>query len=265
MIRSTLITAFIFLLFISSPHSSFAWGMQGHRIVGQIADSYLTSKARAEIKKILGNESIAMVSNWPDFIKSDTNYRYLNVWHYADFAKGLNYQQLNDELKKDTTADAYTRLNFLIKQLKRKNLPLDTKRMYLKLLIHIAGDVHQPMHVSPEGTSGGNDIKVTWFNNPTNLHSVWDEALINYQQLSYTEYANWINHTTTKQRLEWQHDPMSRWFYESYTLSSKLHDQIKEPNPRLSYLYNYQHVAELNQQLLKGGVRLAGLLNQIFG
>jgi hypothetical protein len=265
MIRSSLASIFIFLLFISTPQRSLAWGMQGHRIVGQIADSYINAKARAEIRKILGDETIAMASNWPDFIKSDTSFRYLNAWHYADFPKGLNYQQLKDFLKKDNEVDAYTKLNFLISELKKKNLPADTKKMYLKLLIHIAGDVHQPLHVSPIGTQGGNDVKLVWFNQPTNLHSVWDEALINYQQLSYTEYTNWINHPTAKQRHEWQNDPMSKWFYESYTLSTELHDQIKEPNQKLSYVYNFQHIAQVNQQLLKAGVRLAGLLNDIFG
>ena len=60
----------IFLL----PVFSFGWGVLGHRIVGQIAGSYLTPKARIEVQKILGNESIAMVSNWADFIKSDSEY-----------------------------------------------------------------------------------------------------------------------------------------------------------------------------------------------
>jgi nuclease S1 len=60
--------ASIFLL----PVFSFGWGVLGHRIVGQIAESYLTPKARIEVQKILGNESIAMVSNWADFIKSDS-------------------------------------------------------------------------------------------------------------------------------------------------------------------------------------------------
>ena len=63
------------------------WGQLGHRIVGEIADSYLTAKTKAEIKKILGNESIAMSSNWADFIKSDSTFKYLDTWHYINFEK----------------------------------------------------------------------------------------------------------------------------------------------------------------------------------
>jgi hypothetical protein len=252
-------------LFFYLPLSSMAWGLLGHRIIGEIADSYLTVNARAGIKKILGDESIAMASNWADFIKSDTNFKYLNTWHYIDFKKGLSYEQMKDSLQIDTAADAYTKLNFLIKELKKKNLALDKQRMYLRLLIHIAGDIHQPLHVSPEGTSGGNDIKLTWFNTPSNLHRVWDENLIESQELSYTEYAKSINHTTATQRKTWQKQPLSQWLYESYTISQHLHDEITEANPKLGYRYNFDHLETLNEQLLKGGVRLAGLLNSIFG
>jgi hypothetical protein len=242
-----------------------AWGMLGHRIVGEIADSYLTPKARAEIKKILGNETIAMASNWADFIKSDTNYRYLSPWHYINFEKGLTYQQMLDYLKKDTVADAYTKLNFLAGELKKKNLPQDKKLMYLRLLIHIAEDLSQPLHVSPVGTTGGNDIKLSWFNTPSNLHRVWDEHLIEYQQLSYTEYARAINFTTAAQRNAWMKQPITQWLFDSYTIAQQLQNELTTQNPKLGYEYNFKYVATLNEQLLKGGVRLAALLNEVFG
>jgi hypothetical protein len=257
----------VFILFVCFylPVQSFAWGNLGHRIVGQIADSYLTAKTRLAVQKILGTESVAMASTWADFIKSDTSMKYLSAWHYADFPKGLGFSEFNDELRKDTTVDAYTRIKFLVAELKKKNLSLDKKRMYLRLLIHIVGDVHQPLHVSPEGTEGGNNIKLTWMGQNTNLHTLWDSHLIEFQQLSYTEYAAAINHTTTAERRTLQKQPINQWLFDSYVISSRLHDEIKEANPRLSYLYNFQHIQILNDQLLKGGVHLAGLLNSIFG
>src|SRR5689334_11609618 len=151
---------FIIALFFYLPLQSMAWGILGHRIVGEIADKYITAKTRLEIQKILGNESIAMSSNWADFIKSDSTYRYLNNWHYINFEKNLSYDQMKEWLKTDTSVNAYTRINFLVKELKKKNLPKDKKQMYLRLLIHLVGDIHQPLHVSPVGTTGGNDIKL---------------------------------------------------------------------------------------------------------
>lgn len=266
MFRRILKISLVILLF-SFPVKAMCWGQLGHRIVAEIADSYLTEKTKAAIKKILGNESIAMASNWGDFIKSDSTYNYLETWHYINFEKNLSYNQLKEVLKKDTgkVHDAYTAITFLTKELKKKSITLEKKRMYLKLLIHFVGDVHQPLHVSPVGTSGGNDVKVQWFGQSSNLHRIWDSELIEQQQLSYTEYAAYLNHTTAAQRKKWQQEPISKWLYDSYVLAQNLHNEITGTNPRLGYPYNYDHIKTLEQQMLKGGVHLAGLLNEIFG
>ena len=255
----------LILLFFCLPVYSFAWwGVLGHRIVGQIADSYLTAKARAEIKKILGDESIAMSANWADFIYSDSTYNDLKPWHYINLDSGLTTAYLRNYLKHDSTADVYTKLNFLIKELKNKNLRADKRKMYLKLLIHFVGDAHQPMHTARRNDYGGNRIKVTWFNNPTNLHAVWDESLVNFQQLSYTEYATAINHTTLQQRKQLQAQPISEWIIESYQIAQIIYAGVTEPSPKFSYDYNFKYVKTVNERLLKGGVRLAGILNSIF-
>lgn len=255
----------VVVLFLYLPAQSLAWGVLGHRIVGEIASTYLTRKANKAIKQILGNETIAIASNWADFIKSDTSYKYLNEWHYIDVEKGLMAKEMQQILQKDTSKDAYTSLNFLIKQLKNKTIPLTRKQMYLRLLIHIVGDIHQPFHVSATGDRGGNDIKVRWFAQTSNMHKVWDEQMIEGQELSYTEYARAINFSTLKQRNEWQKYPLSNWFYESYKMSESLHEEMKQPDQNLSYQYTFNHIKTLNEQLLKGGVRLAKLLNDIFG
>lgn len=254
----------VLILFFYLPLSSIAWGVTGHRIVGEIADKYLTTKARKEIKLILGNETLAMASTWADFIKSDTFATYLNTWHYIDFDSSISYSQMKTYLKQDTAADAYTRLNFLINQLKNKKLAHEKKVMYLRLLIHIAGDVHQPFHVSQKGDKGGNDLKISWFGAFSNIHRVWDEQLINFQQLSYTEYTNAINFTSLQQRALWQKDTISQWLFESYTISQGLREALQQPELKLGYDYNFKNIKILNEQLLKGGVRLAGLLNTIF-
>lgn len=245
------------------PVQTMAWGTNGHRISGQIADSYLTPKARAAIKAILGNESIAMTSNWADFIKSDPQYKYLSSWHYIDFDKEYSYPEMQAFLKQDTAVDAYTKMNFLIGELKKKNLPKANKLLALRMLIHIVEDVHQPMHTAHTDDKGGNDIKLTWFNNQTNLHSIWDSQLIDFQQLSFTEYVTWINHPTVAQRAEWQKAPISQWLYESSQIATKIYAGVKDGDKINVYKYNFDNIETLNNQLVKGGVRLAGLLNQL--
>jgi hypothetical protein len=252
------------LVIIYVPIQSMAWGTEGHRIAGQIAESYLTPKARKAIHELLGFESIALASNWADFIKSDPSFSYLSSWHYIDFDKPYSYPEMQTYLSKDTSVDAYTKMNFLIGELKKKDISKENQLLYLKMLIHIVEDVHQPMHTAHTDDKGGNDFKVNWFNTPTNLHSVWDSQLIDFQQLSYTEYTEAINHTTTEQRDEWQKAPISQWLFESNQIAEKLYTEIK-PGDVLNYKYNFTHIAIVNQQLVKAGVRLAGILNQIFG
>jgi hypothetical protein len=205
-----------------------------------------------------------MASNWADFIKSDSTYRYLNNWHYINLDSGLSKQDILSLLKSDTSSNVYTRINFLVNELKKGTLSPATKRMYLRLLIHFVGDVHQPLHVGRREDEGGNRVKVSWFGTPTNLHAVWDEYLINFQQLSYTEYTAAINYTTLQQRQAWQKQPLSEWIFESYTIAQTLYAGITQPDQRLRYDYNFRHIATVNDRLLKGGVRLAGLLNSIF-
>lgn len=254
----------VFLAFFYLPVTSFGWGMTGHRIVGQIADSYLSKKARKEIYKILGNESIAITSTWPDFIKADTNYNHLNPWHYINFKAGLSEPEFKTLLANDTSINAYTKINWLAKQLKNKTITIENKLMYLRLLIHIVGDIHQPLHAGRPEDRGGNTIRLSWFNNPYNLHQIWDDRLIDLQQLSYTEYTIAINHTTSEQKEQWQAEPVSEWLWQSYQLAEKIYADVK-PDDKLGYLYNFKNIGIVNQQLLKGGVHLAGLLNNIFG
>jgi hypothetical protein len=254
----------VIIAVIYAPLQTMAWGTEGHRICGQIAESYLTPQARLAIKKILGHESIAMTSNWADFIKSDPSYSYLSSWHYIDFDKPYSYPEMQEYLSHDKNVDAYTKLNFVIEKLKDKNTGKKEQLLYLRMLIHIIEDIHQPMHTAHADDKGGNDFLVNWFKNPTNLHSVWDSQLIDFQQLSYTEYATAINFTTWAQRNEWQKAPIAQWLFESNQIAEKLYTEIK-PGDTLNYKYNFTHLDILNQQLLKAGVRLAGVLNQIFG
>ncbi len=257
------ITVFVFLL--AMPFSSNAWGLLGHRIVGEIAYGYLTPKAKKAIQDILGNESLAMASNWADFIKSDPAYRHLSNWHYINFKSGLTEKEVRGYLQSDTATDAYTKLNFLSKELQNTKLASDKKLLYLRLLIHIAGDLQQPMHVARSDDQGGNAVKIDWFGKSTNLHSMWDEQLLDFQQLSYTEYAKHVNHPTAAQRAEWQKQSIADWIVDSYTITEEIYKEIgSAATTRLSYRYNFDHLKTLDQQLLKGGVRLAALLNNIF-
>ena len=254
---------FLAIMLLYVPFQSMAWGMLGHRIVGQVAENYLSKKASREVKNILGNESMAMASNWADFIKSDPTYNYLNNWHYINLPAGLNIEELEYALKRDTVTDAFTRILFLSSELKNKSLAQDKKAMYLKVLIHLVGDIHQPMHTGRFEDLGGNKIQLTWFGQNTNLHRVWDSDLIESQNLSYTEYTHSINFIDKYQLHSLQLEGPAQWVTDSYKISENLYSKVKSGD-KLSYKYIFDNLETANQQLLKGGIHLAGLLNSIF-
>jgi len=245
------------------PVQAMAWGLLGHRVVGQVAESYINKRTSRAIKLILGNENLAMASNWADFVKSEPSYNYLNNWHYINLPAGLNEEQLDFALKRDTVTDVYTKILFLSSELKNKNLEQEKKVVYLRLLIHFVGDIHQPMHTGHFEDLGGNRIQLTWFGQNTNLHRVWDSDLIESQELSYTEYSRSINFIDKNQLHSLQSQDASQWVKDSYRISTQLYANVKNGD-KLSYRYIYDNIEIANQQLLKGGIHLAALLNSIF-
>lgn len=253
------------LLFCYLPFQGMAWGLLGHRIVGEIADRHLTAKARKAIAGILGNESPAITSNWADFIKSDSNYNYLSNWHYINLKAGMSQQEVFNYLEKDTATNAYTRINFMANALKNNNLGETDRLLYLRMLIHLVGDIHQPMHVGRPDDLGGNRIRVLWFNESYNLHQIWDDVLLSFQKLSYTEYATALNYCSKDQKKSLQREPLSRWFYDSYQVAEKIYGDVQGKEDKIGYAYNFKYKIIMEQQLLKAGIHLAGMLNDIFG
>ncbi|WP_316792816.1 S1/P1 nuclease [Pedobacter frigoris] len=245
------------------PLNASAWGMLGHRIVGQIAESHLSAKARKGVKGILGNESLAMASNWGDFIKSDPAYNYLYNWHFVNLPGGLDQQGVFSFLDSDKEANVYNKTIEMISVLKNKQSTTDQKILAMRLLVHLVGDLNQPMHTARKEDLGGNKVFVTWFGEKSNLHRVWDESLIEYQQLSYTEYVAAINFPSPQQLSTWKNNSLKDFVYGSYQACNRIYANTK-PEDKLSYKYNFDFVNLLNEQLLKGGVCLANILNDIY-
>ena len=258
MVKVVAIAAFTYL-----PLQANAWGMLGHRIVGQIAESYLSNKARKGVAAVLGNESIAMAANWGDFIKSDPAYNYLYNWHFVNLPAGLDQQGVFDFLEKDTAANVYNKTLEMARILKSKSSSSDEKKLAMRMLIHMVGDLNQPMHTARKEDLGGNKVYVTWFGEKSNLHRVWDDGLIEYQRLSYTEYAKVINYPSKGQLELWKGNALRDFVYGSYQACNRIYAYSK-PEDKLSYRYNFDFADLLNEQLLKGGICLANVLNEIY-
>lgn len=240
-----------------------AWGTTGHRVVAEIAEKNLSRKAKREIKKIIGNQKLAYWANWPDFIKSDTSWKFADSWHYVNIPGNLSYDAFLTELDHSSEDNLYKRTLILIEELNKKELPLEKKQQYLYFLIHIIGDVHQPLHVGRAEDLGGNKVTVEWFGSKTNLHTVWDSKLVDFEKYSYTEYADVLNRLSKKEIKEVQDGSLENWIYDSYTVSNKIYSEVTK-DENLKYRYQYLNKERVEQQLQKGGLRLSKVLNEIF-
>ncbi|TPG66376.1 S1/P1 nuclease [Hymenobacter nivis] len=260
MFRKYLAVACLSLL----PFSLRAWGVVGHRAIGRIAENHLTDKAKREVVALLGPETLPLVSTYPDEIRSDPAYKYTAPWHYLDTTHNLPYAQYVATIDTIKEPNAYLALQQMIAQLKDPSKSKADRVFALKFIVHLVGDVHQPMHAGHSEDQGGNKVAVKFLGRDQNLHSLWDSGLIDYEGLSYPELAQAHDHASKAQIQQWQRDPMATWLFESYQLSEPLYAEAAQ-NSTFDYRYFPVHAVQLDQRLLQAGIRLAGVLNQIFG
>jgi hypothetical protein len=245
----------LFFSFVFFPFHAFSWGVIGHRVVGELANRHLTKKASKEIKNLLGNESLAMSSTWPDFIRSDKSWDKSHPWHYVSIEDGHTY----DSSSKNPNGDVVEAIERMKKTLSDKKAKKEERVEALKFLVHFVGDLHQPLHSGKSDDHGGNKIFVRWFDKESNLHRVWDEDLIKMQELSYTEYTQVLDHVSKTDISQWQAQDVDTWIKENMDLRPLVYD-IGEG--KLGYEYNFKTLSTLNLRLQKGGIRLAGIINQ---
>jgi len=249
-----------FLLFLAclTAVESFGWGATGHRVTGYIANQYLNAKAKKRIAMILEQESIAMASTWMDDIRSDSTYNYAIDWHYTTIADGQRYEDV--ESKPD--GKIIMMVEKLIAELKSRKLSTKQEKESLKMLIHLVGDIHQPLHVGKPGDRGGNDVKLKWFGGDSNLHRVWDSDMIDGTRLSYTELAESLIKPDKTIVAKWQAANARAWATESASFRAQVYDIGKGS---LGYQYQYKYFGIARERMLQAGIRLGGILNQIYG
>ena len=250
---------FLPLLLMFLPLTSYAWGATGHRTIGAIADKHLSKKARKAVQEILGDESMAIAATWMDDVRSNRTYDYTRDWHWVTIPDGSTYAQTD----KNPKGDAVEAIGRMIQDLKSGKLTHDEKVFSLKVLIHLIGDLHQPLHVGRGDDKGGNTFQVRWFKKGSNLHRVWDSGLIDQSQLSYSELARSVDHSTTKQKKEWLEGSAATWAQENLAYRAQIYPE--EAGAELGYDYQYLNWPLVEQQLIKAGIRLSGVLNSIFG
>ncbi len=252
----------VLIILISLQLNAFTnpnWGVTGHRTIGLIADNHLSKKAKKQIYSLLQGESLAFVSTFGDEIKSDKRYDKFYTWHFVNFPFDTKYENSD----KNPKGDIVTGINYCIDILKNPNASQEDKTFYLKFLVHLIGDLHQPLHVGRGEDKGGNDIKVKWHYKKSNLHRVWDSEMIESWNMSYTELASNSKELSKEQIKAYQSGNVLDWTYESQKLAKQVYQSAKMDD-NLSYNYSYDHFGTVRSQLQKAGIRLAKILNEIY-
>jgi len=256
-----------------APTQAHAWSREGHRLTALVAQDHLTPVAAANVKDLLGKDTMADVAPWADDYRKDHDES--APWHYADTPGADDvYDRIRDcpapphdpnSPVRDCVLD---RIPYFESVLKDPAATKAQKTFALKMLIHFMGDLHQPFHNIGDAR-GGNQIPISEFGQascdgwPCNLHSLWDEGLIDHRNLNEKKYLalleqeattnNWQKIAETGTLIDWSntahHYAQAAWV---------------APNTMIGKDYYDRWIPFVDRQLALGGLRLADDLNAIF-
>jgi hypothetical protein len=258
----------------------YPWVKVGHQTIGCIAQMNLAPATLEKMKPLLEGGSLADISTWADDVKRDN--RVTKTWHY------INLPVREDITEKDLPrffgTDDSTKDNIIsqvkkdIAALKDSGGPLDERREALKFLVHFIEDAHQPLHCADDGDRRGNFKQVKFIppdsrkgrGKSIDLHLLWNSLLEVKAREEPGELAKRINgKCNAAQKQKWAGGSIEDWVYESYTIAkSKIYPGFP-PGPVSEYTLPKNYYDEMRpiveEQLEKAGIRLAMVLEDVFG
>ncbi|MBI4293595.1 MAG: S1/P1 nuclease [Betaproteobacteria bacterium] len=271
--------------------NTFAWGDEGHRLVGVIAEKYLSPAASRQVRALLkddraadgslsGRRSLGEIASWADEIKDYDRTRVRRSWHYDDIPL-CGVADYSRYCRKDRCASA--QLARKIEILKDKGERIGRRNEALKWVVHLMGDIHQPLHAATRRDNGGNTVEVSFLGRRDNppygtikLHTIWDVHMV--QRLISDkggERAIALVRIGDADRAAWERGTISDWIDESHRIAREF------VYPRLpvvsSCARKIQGVVAIDEayysaaapiietRIRKAGVRLARVLNDSLG
>jgi hypothetical protein len=309
----------------SSPDAVARWDANGHRIIATIAYERLRPDTRQRVDSLLryhpdyaafsrglpaGAPGLALevfqrASVWPDNLRGDA--RFYNeatntpvptppLPGFPDMQRHAGWHYINEPFSTDGTAtvetatpNAFTAIVALTRDLGDPTLPMATRAYDLSWLLHLVGDIHQPLHsvarfsrALPAGDAGGNRLQVQSGATPqdtTNMHSFWDGVVTRGNRgVSDVELARRITAEVrpvdnSETRVEYGplfEGTVQDWVKESATLARyvvySLPDRA-EGGPPVRATPEYHVLAEdvARQRMAMAGYRLANLIEARLG
>jgi hypothetical protein len=213
------------------------------------------------VRQVLGPGSLAAVSTWADEIRPSRPAT--APWHYIDIPlEASAIDPARDCPNGDCVTAAITR--FVAVLLNSASSP-DAKNEALKFVVHFVADLHQPLHCADNQDRGGNGVRVTFFGETANLHSVWDTLLIERIDSSTESYAKRLDAALTDSNIAaFENGTVEDWALESHALAQKVAYGALPSGNAVDFGTDYFQAASLavDLQLQKAGIRLAFILNE---
>jgi beta-galactosidase beta subunit len=249
-----------------------AWDKTGHQAIAQIAAAHLSPAAKAAVADLLdakdATSAMTEVAPWADEIRrgrGETAH-----WHFVDIPITSNGYDAARDCADDDCAIA--QINKEIAVLKDKTLLKPVRAEALKFLIHFVGDIHQPLHAADNDDRGGNKVTVMVGAKKTNLHAVWDNAVIRAIGSEPEAIAALLSQKISPEvAAQWSTGTPEQWANESFMIAkTKIYPQFPGSGSTLTPIVLAEsYPASVGPitatQLSKAGLRLAAVLNGVFG
>ncbi|MEO6104047.1 MAG: S1/P1 nuclease [Pseudoxanthomonas sp.] len=260
-----------------------AWSKLGHRLVGDLAQRHLNPAASAQVALLLAGEpdpTLAGVASWADDLRrsdADEFEKKTASWHYINFPVGTCvYLPERDCPDGNCVVGQIEHQRAILADRSRS---MEVRRDALKFLVHLVGDVHQPLHSGNHTDKGGNDFQVSLRTDlkpgayaqkdyvdgvmGTNLHSIWDYYIFGSTGLSFPEYSERLAAQPWPPQIPMEPLAPAAWATESCQLLDSHHLYAKSHKMDSRYLDAQRPLAE--RQVEVAAMRLADLLDSTLG
>lgn len=244
-------------LIVLLPSQVFAWGEKAHRIIGALAWQKLSDQAKRQVEWLLPEESsdpdgpLAAVSMWAD--RQSANYREQARWHFVAIPlSAAEYDEKRD------CADG----NCLVVALNNQKVILESggprkeRADALKYVVHLVGDVHQPLHCADNDDRSGNLVQVKFLGQISNLHKVWDFDMVEASKMNVQQYVEELKEFKVSRGF-W----IEQWVNDSHAIAQKYAYVIPQDR-ELGNTYYRRNESIMTQQLAQASEKLVQILEE---
>jgi len=254
------------LLPIAGPfaESGRAWGPQGHEVIARIADARLPEHIRRNLRYLFRDETtLKSIACWADEIRIERPYT--TPWHYINIPSSAEGVDWKPDCPEGNCITVKIREFAGIVRLAIKTR--EERQEALQFLVHLVGDLHQPLNTGFSQDHGGNDTTIVFDDEELSLHDYWDAAVLDQIGESPEELANRLSAAITpEQEHHWRKGSARSWTWESHEIAARnAYSNLPPGSPKAldeEYAARARRVTE--EQLMKAGIRLVRILEDVW-